>query len=205
MPSLSFSSVSSLRDVTPSRRADERWQTSYAWTRPFTKHTLRFGGDARFDRSASAADANAEGAFVFSGLYASGGSLATRGGGADFADFLLGLPQQATVQYGPGNVVLRGRSFSAYVQDGIILRVNSNPVINPALQVGAVTEEIKVTTSVAMAETHDTSISQVIDQQRIVDRGLVVGVAGAPIIVGQLDRSQGRDRLHRQPGTILRA
>ena len=117
VPSLSFSSVSSLRDVTPSRRSDERWQTSYGWTRPFTKHTLRVGADARLDRSASETDSNATGAFVFSGLYTSGGSQAARGGGADFADFLLGLPQQASVQYGSGNVVLRGRSLSAFLQD----------------------------------------------------------------------------------------
>src|SRR5207244_1444475 len=70
---------------------------------------------------------------------------------------------------GPYRLQASSQGFSAYVQDGIILRVNSNPVINPALQVGAVTEEVKVTTNVAMAETHDTSISQVIDQQRIVD------------------------------------
>ena len=37
--------------------------------------------------------------------------------GFDFADFLLGLPQQASIQYGPGNVKLRGRSYSAYWQD----------------------------------------------------------------------------------------
>src|SRR5690606_34686659 len=42
---------------------------------------------------------------------------AARGGGLDFADFLLGLPQQATVQYGPGHVRLTGRSMSLFVQD----------------------------------------------------------------------------------------
>ena len=40
-----------------------------------------------------------------------------RGSGADFADFLLGLPQQAAVQFGPGTVRLRGRSLSAFAQD----------------------------------------------------------------------------------------
>ena len=40
-----------------------------------------------------------------------------RGDGLDFADFLLGLPQQASLQYGPGNVELRGRSMSLFVQD----------------------------------------------------------------------------------------
>ena len=40
-----------------------------------------------------------------------------RGGGLDFADFLLGLPQQASLQYGPGDVKLQGKSLSLYVQD----------------------------------------------------------------------------------------
>ena len=70
---------------------------------------------------------------------------------------------------GPYRLAATSKGFSVYVQEGIVLRVNSNPVINPSLQVGAVTEEVKVTATVAMAETHDSSISQVIDQQRIVD------------------------------------
>lgn len=118
VPQLSFSSLSSVRDTTPSRRTDQRLSLAYGWTRPVTtKHTLRFGGDIRLDHSDSQTDANARGAFVFTGLYSSGGSLAARGGGLDFADFLLGLPQQATVQYGPGNVRMSGRSLSAYLQD----------------------------------------------------------------------------------------
>src|SRR5437762_11478895 len=67
--------------------------------------------------------------------------------GADGSYTIPNLP------VGPYRLQATSQGFSAYVQDGIILRVNSNPVINPALQVGAVTEEIKVTTSVAMAET----------------------------------------------------
>jgi hypothetical protein len=118
VPQLSFSSLSGVRDVTPSRRTDQRLSLGYSWTRPVaTKHTLRFGGDVRLDQSESETSANARGAFVFTGLYSSGGSAAARGGGLDFADFLLGLPQQATVQYGPGTVRMSGRSLSAYVQD----------------------------------------------------------------------------------------
>jgi trimeric autotransporter adhesin len=118
VPQLSFSSVSSVRDMTPSRRTDNRLALAYAWTRPITqRHTLRMGGDVRLDHSSSQTDANARGAFVFTGLYSSGGAPAFQGGGYDFADFLLGLPQSAAVQYGPGDVRMSGRSTSAYVQD----------------------------------------------------------------------------------------
>ena len=43
--------------------------------------------------------------------------------------------------------------FRTLVRAGIVLQLNSNPVINPTRQVGSITEEIKVTASVAMAET----------------------------------------------------
>ena len=68
------------------------------------------------DRTSSRSDPNANGAFVFTGLY-SAGNIAGRVAGADFADFLLGQTQQATLQYGPGDVRLRGRSTSLFFQD----------------------------------------------------------------------------------------
>jgi hypothetical protein len=118
VPTLSFSSLTSVRDVTPNDRVDRRFTLGYTMTRPWrTGHTVRVGGDVRMDRADSHTDANARGAYTFTGLYSSGGSAAARGGGLDFADFLLGLPQQASVQYGPGEVRIAGRSLSLFVQD----------------------------------------------------------------------------------------
>jgi hypothetical protein len=118
VPQLSFSSLTGVRDMTPTRRTDQRLTLGYGWTRPIgTKHTMRVGGDYRLDYSDNQTDTNARGAFVFTGLYSSGGAAGVRGGGLDFADFLLGMPQQASVQYGPGNVRMSGRSLSAYWQD----------------------------------------------------------------------------------------
>jgi trimeric autotransporter adhesin len=118
VPQLSFSTFSSVRDLTPTRRTDKRLALAYGLTRPAgTTHTMHIGGDFRYDQSANQTDSNARGAFVFTGLYSSGGLPTIRGGALDFADFLLGLPQQATVQYGPGNVRLTDKSLSAYWQD----------------------------------------------------------------------------------------
>lgn len=117
VPSLSFATISGLRDVTPSRRSDARVALSYNWTLPIKQHLVRAGGDYRFDRSQSQTDANAEGAYVFTGLYTADGAPIARAAGLDFADFLLGLPQRATVQYGPGTVQTRGRSMSLFLQD----------------------------------------------------------------------------------------
>jgi trimeric autotransporter adhesin len=118
VPNLSFSTFSGLRDLTPSQRSDRRVQLGYSMTRPFNRHAFRVGGDVRFDASSGRTDADARGSFVFTGLYSAGGAQQTaRGTGLDFADFLLGLPQQATVQFGPGNVVLHGQAYSLYAQD----------------------------------------------------------------------------------------
>ena len=117
VPDLSFSTFSSVRDLAPTQRVDRRWLAGYTWSKPLRQHTLRFGGDYRWDHSDNRTDANARGAFVFTGLYASGGSPTARSDGLDFADFLLGLPQQASVNYGPGTVGLLGRSLSLFVQD----------------------------------------------------------------------------------------
>jgi hypothetical protein len=118
VPSLSFAALSAVRDLTPSRRSDTRLSVGYTFTRPSRAHTVRIGGDVRLDRSSSQTDADARGAFVFTGLYASGGFAAVpRASFLDFADFLLGLPQQASVQFGPGTVRMRGRSLSLFLQD----------------------------------------------------------------------------------------
>ncbi|MEQ1758009.1 MAG: TonB-dependent receptor [Vicinamibacterales bacterium] len=107
VPTLSFASLSSLNDLTPTRRSDSRVSVGYSWSKPIGRQTLRFGGDLRRDVSSSRTDSNARGSFVFTGLYS----------GSDFADFLLGRPQQASVNYGPGDVELHGRSMSLFAQD----------------------------------------------------------------------------------------
>jgi trimeric autotransporter adhesin len=117
MPSLTFSTYSSARDVNPSVRQDARVTLGYSWTRPVGSHSFKWGADSRTDRSSNVTDANARGTFVFTGQYVAAGRRLPRGTGADFADFLLGLPQQASVQFGPGQVQMRGQSLSLYLQD----------------------------------------------------------------------------------------
>ena len=59
--------------------------------------------------------------------------------------------------------------FSTYVQTGIVLQVNSNPVINVVLQVGQVSQTLEVQADVAMVETRSTGVGQVIDNQRVLE------------------------------------
>jgi len=107
VPILSFSQFQGVRDVTPAHRSDRRVSLSYTWVQPWKTHLFRAGGNASFDRSSSDSNASPNGTFYFTGLYT----------GNDFADFLLGTSQQASQQYGPGDVQLRGRSSSLFIQD----------------------------------------------------------------------------------------
>jgi trimeric autotransporter adhesin len=106
-PSLSFSRFSSLRDMSPSQRTDQTIAISESMLKIKGKHSLRWGGDYRDIRFDSRTDANARGSYVFTGLFT----------GSDFADYLLGLPQQSTVQFGPGTERFRSTSWDLFFQD----------------------------------------------------------------------------------------
>jgi hypothetical protein len=116
-PALSFSSFSGLRDVSTSQRLDQTFEIGDSMVRIVGRHNLRWGGLFRTLRSDIQADPNPNGSFVFTGLYTANPASVQGTSGLDFADFLLGLPQQASVQYGPGLDRFRGRSWQLYVQD----------------------------------------------------------------------------------------
>src|SRR5437867_5118766 len=59
--------------------------------------------------------------------------------------------------------------FRTYVQTGIVLQVNSNPVINASLEVGQVAEQVEVQADAALVETRSTGIGQVIDNVRVLE------------------------------------
>src|SRR6266851_4039514 len=70
---------------------------------------------------------------------------------------------------GPYSIEVTAPAFNSYVQSGVVLQVGNNVQINVTLQVGAVNQELRVSANAAMVETQDTSISEVVDQRRIVD------------------------------------
>lgn len=70
---------------------------------------------------------------------------------------------------GPYQLKATLQGFSTYVQDGIVLQVNSNPVLNVALQIGAISEQLTVTANASMVETRSTGIGQVIDNKNVVE------------------------------------
>jgi hypothetical protein len=69
---------------------------------------------------------------------------------------------------GPYKLEVSAPAFVAYAQSGIVLQVGNNVQVNVGLQVGGVTQEVSVSANATMVETQDTSVSDVIDQRRII-------------------------------------
>ena len=76
------------------------------------------------------------------------------------------LPNLAT---GPYRLEAGLPGFRTFVQTGIVLQVNSNPVINPLLEVGQVSEQIEVQANAAQVETRATGVGSVIENTRILE------------------------------------
>ncbi len=59
--------------------------------------------------------------------------------------------------------------FQTYVQRGIVLRVGDHVQLNLTLKVGQVAERVEVQANASLVQTQQNTISQVVDQRRIVD------------------------------------
>jgi len=126
IPGISFTSFSGLSDPKPRRELDQTYSVSdtVIWNRG--KHNLRFGGDYRRILQSFHSARNAEGSFTFTGfataLYANGQEQP--GTGIDLADFLLGLPQQSSIQFGANAYNFRANSYDFFAQDDWRIRAN---------------------------------------------------------------------------------
>jgi hypothetical protein len=59
--------------------------------------------------------------------------------------------------------------FRTYRQTGIVLQVDSNPVINLVLEVGQVSEQVEVQANAALVDTRNVAVGTVIENQRILE------------------------------------
>jgi trimeric autotransporter adhesin len=128
LPGISFTSFGGLNDPTPRRELDQTYSISetVSWNRG--KHNWRFGGDYRRILQSFRSARNAEGSFVFTGFatsqYATGNTQPAADTGYDFADFLLGFPQQTSLQSGATSYNFRANAFDFFAQDDWRFRSN---------------------------------------------------------------------------------
>ncbi len=125
LPNLSFTNFAGLSDATPTLTRNQTFTYSYNAIYSHGKHTGRWGGDFRRVQVNVETDTNPRGSFAFSGVNTSQIVAGTQvpGSGYDFADFLLGLPQQTSEEFGQ-NPHLRGNYWDLYAQDEWKMRAN---------------------------------------------------------------------------------
>jgi carboxypeptidase family protein len=70
---------------------------------------------------------------------------------------------------GPYRVEVALPGFRTFIQTGVVLQVNSSPVINARLEVGQVSEQVEVQANAAAVETRSVGVGQVIENQRILE------------------------------------
>lgn len=82
--------------------------------------------------------------------------------------------------------------FRSYVQTGIVLQVNSSPVINPVLEVGQVAESVSVEANAALVETRSSAVGSVIGTEQILELPLngrnvtdLIMLAGAAVYTAE--------------------
>ena len=129
--------------------------------------------------------------FVLSGLHASAqttaqinGTVVDESGGAlpgvtvtalhtdtrfrrDVVTDVTGSYTLTNLPIGPYRLEVTLAGFRTYVQTGIVLQVNSNPVIAVKLQIGALEETISVEAATPLVETRNPSIGAVIDNEAV--------------------------------------
>ncbi|HEX8838603.1 MAG TPA: TonB-dependent receptor [Candidatus Acidoferrum sp.] len=136
LPGINFTSFGGLTDPTPRRELDQTYTLSDTISWNHAKHNFRFGADYRRILQSFHSARNAAGSFVFTGYatsqYAAPGSVTCLGPqpcqladtGYDFADFLLGFPQQTSLQFGTNAYNFRSNSYDFFVQDDWRFRSN---------------------------------------------------------------------------------
>jgi trimeric autotransporter adhesin len=125
-PTLTFTNFASLTDALPSKSVVQYVAEgdAYSWVKH--NHTMTFGGDFKRQDRNTTTDQNARGTFQFSGIATSEivNGQPVPNTGLDFADFLLGLPQASSVQFGGDSTYFRQNAYDMYANDD--WRVNPN-------------------------------------------------------------------------------
>jgi hypothetical protein len=131
IPSISLSTVSGLTQQQPNFSTQQTLSLSEVFSWRTGKHNFRFGGDYRRVHRDFLGASNATGTFTFTGLFTqdAAGDATT---GSPIADFLLGLPQQSTINSSVAKSYLRDNVFDTYAMDD--WRVNASLTLNLGLR-----------------------------------------------------------------------
>jgi hypothetical protein len=116
VPQIGLSGFTGLSETEPSFSISQTVSLSETLSWIHGKHNFRFGGDYRRVQRNQLLGSNATGSFTFSGLFTedAAGDAST---GLSVADFLLGLPQQSTIDAVMTKAYLRDNVMDAFALD----------------------------------------------------------------------------------------
>ena len=114
LPNVQLSNLYGLSQQQPSSSVSQTISFTETLSWIHGKHNLRFGGDYRRVHRDFLGGSNATGTFYFTGIYS----------GSSLGDFLLGEPQETTIDSAVTKSYLRDNVIDAYVQDDWRMRPN---------------------------------------------------------------------------------
>jgi Carboxypeptidase regulatory-like domain/TonB dependent receptor-like, beta-barrel len=121
VPNLVLNQFNGLNETQPNFRVNQTISLADMSSWSHGKHNVRFGGDFRRVHLDLLGGTNATGSFYFTGLFTEqpGTSSTTfqPNSGSSFADFLLGLPQETTIQAPQKKAYMRANTWDLFLQD----------------------------------------------------------------------------------------
>ncbi len=122
IPNVVLGDIQGLNEQQPNFSLSQTISVSETLSWIHGKHNMRFGGDYRRVHRDFLGSSNSTGTFLFSGVFT----------GSPLADFLLGLPQETTIDAAAGKSYLRDNVMDLYAQDDF--RVRPNLTLNYGLR-----------------------------------------------------------------------
>lgn len=124
-PSLAFSQtqIRGLGDQNPSIVHNQTNAYGYLGTWNHGRHNIQFGGDYKWQQFNTIGQGNPRGSFTFNGqatqqtTVVNGVSTLVPNTGSDFADYLLGVPDQSQIAYGNADKYLRAKVADLFFTD----------------------------------------------------------------------------------------
>lgn len=129
-PTLNFSNFGSLSDSNPTLTRNQSQKLTESGVLSRGKHTFTLGLQYGRNDFSTNTQQNGRGTFNFNGVATSeigSDGLPVAGSGSDFADFLLGLPQSASIQYSPA-MYFTENTWNAFAVDD--WKVNADLTLN---------------------------------------------------------------------------
>ncbi|HTC33073.1 MAG TPA: carboxypeptidase regulatory-like domain-containing protein [Bryobacteraceae bacterium] len=121
-PNLAFSSITGLSDAQQASNHNETNAVSSSFFWNHSRHNFQFGGDFKKQQFNVLGQQNGRGTFTFTGLET----------GSDFGDFLLGVPDAASVAFGNADKYFRDSLYDAFFTDD--WRISSSLTLNAGVR-----------------------------------------------------------------------